>query len=130
MTNSGISLKVRGHAYNACIHSFLLSASETWAVKIDYIHRLVRNENAMVRWICSSKLCENIPMSDLRIHMGISSTEDVIRYNCLRWFGHLQCMDEEKWPRKILNFEVNGSYPRGRPRKKWFNNIRSDLDKL
>ena len=24
----------------------------------------------------------------------------------LIWFGHLQCMDEEKWPRKILNFEV------------------------
>ena len=26
------------------------------------------------------------------------------------WFGHLQCMDEEKCPRKILNFEVNGSW--------------------
>ena len=44
--------------------------------------------------------------------------------------GHLRRMDEEKWPRKILNFEVNGSYPRGRPKKRWFDNIRSDLDKL
>ena len=52
--------------------------------------------------------------------MGISSIEDVIRYNSLRWFGHLQRMDEEKWPRKILNFEVNGSYPWGHPKKKWF----------
>ena len=33
-------------------------------------------------------------------------------------------MDEEKWPRKILNFEVNGRYPRGR------DNIRGELDKL
>ena len=39
-------------------------------------------------------------------------------------------MNEEKWPRKILNFEVNGSYPRGRPKKRWFDNIRSDLVKL
>ena len=69
-------------------------------------------------------------MSDLRTCMGISSIEDVIRYSHLCWFGHLQCMDEEKWPRKILNFEVNGSYPWGHPRKKWFSNIRSDLDKL
>ena len=68
-------------------------------------------------------------MSDLRTRMGISSIEDVIRYKRLRWFGHLQFMDEEKWPRKIINFEVNGSYPQGRP-KKWFNNIRSDYDKL
>ena len=68
-------------------------------------------------------------MSDLRTCMGISSIEDVIRYNRLCWFGHLKCIDGEKWSRKILNFEVNGSYPWGRPKKKWFN-IRSDLDKL
>ena len=113
-----------------CICSVLLYASETWAVEVDDIHRLVRNDNAMVRWICSAKLFEKIPMSDLRICMGISSIEDAIRYNRLRWFGHLQRMDEEKWLRKILNFEVNGSYPRGRPKKNWFDNIRSDLDKL
>ena len=71
----------------------------------------------MVRWICSVKLCEKIPMPDLRTCMGISSIKNVIRYNRLRWFGHLQRIDEEKWPRKILNFEVNGSYPRGRPKK-------------
>ena len=69
-------------------------------------------------------------MSDLRTCMGISSIEDVIRYNHLCWSGHLQCMDEEKWPRKILNFEVNGSYPQGCPRKKWFDNIKSNLDEL
>ena len=52
----------------------------------------------MVRWFCSAKLCEKIPMSDLRTCMGISSIKENIRYNCLCWFGHLQCMDEEKWP--------------------------------
>ena len=69
-------------------------------------------------------------MSDLRTRMGISSIEDVIRYNCLCWFGHLQHMDEEKWPKMFLNFEVNGSYPRGRPKKKCFDNIRNSPDKL
>ena len=39
-------------------------------------------------------------------------------------------MDEEKWPRKILNFKVNGRYPQGHLKKKWFDNIRSDLNKL
>ena len=68
-------------------------------------------------------------MSDLRTPMGISSFEDVIRYNHFRWFGHLHLMGKEKCPRKILKFEVNGSYPRGNLRKKWFDNIRSDLDK-
>ena len=38
LTKSGTSLKVREHAYSACIYSVLLYASETWAVKVDYIH--------------------------------------------------------------------------------------------
>ena len=58
LTKSGTSLKVRGHAYSACICSVLLYASETWAVKVNYIHRLVRNDNALVILICSAKLCE------------------------------------------------------------------------
>ena len=33
LTNSRISLKVRGYAYNTCIRSVLLYASETWALK-------------------------------------------------------------------------------------------------
>ena len=84
----------------------------------------------MVRWICSAKLCEKIRMSDLRTRMGISNIEDVIRCNRFHWFGHLQRMDEEKWPRKILNFLVSGSYPLGCSKKKWFDNIRSDIHKL
>ena len=94
---------------HACIRSVLLYSSETWVVKVDDIHRLVRNDNTMTRWICSAKLCEKITMSDLRTRVGIPSIEDVIRYNRLRWFGHIKRMDKEKWPRKILNFKVNSS---------------------
>ena len=99
------------------------------SLKVDDIHQLVRNDNAMLRWICSTKLCKKITISDLRTRMSVSSIED-IRYNRFHWFGHLKRMDEEKWPRKLLNFKVNGSYPQGHLRKKWLNNIRSDLDKL
>ena len=62
--------------------------------------------------------------------MSISNIKDVIRYNHLQWFGHLQRMDEEKWPRKMLNFEVNGRYPRDWLKKRWFDNIRCDFNKL
>ena len=108
LTNSGILLKVRGHAHNACTCSVLLYDSETWALKGDEIHQLVRNNNAMLRWICYAKLFEKIILSDLRTCMVISSIKDVIRYNHLHWFRHLHCVDEEKWPRKILNFDING----------------------
>ena len=92
------------------------------------IHRLDRNDKATLRWIYSTKSCGK--MSDPRTHMGISSIEVVIRYNRLCWSGHLQCIDEEKWSRKILNFEVTSGYPRDQPKKRWFDNSRCDLNKL
>ena len=62
--------------------------------------------------------------------MSISNIKDVIRYNHLQWFSHLQHMDEEKWHRKMLNFEVNGRYSRDWLKKRWFDNIRCDFNKL
>ena len=92
LTNSSISLKVRGHGYTACIYSVLLYASESWTVKSDDINQLIKNFNAMIRWIWFAKLCEKIPLPDLRTCMGISSIKDVIRHNRLCWFGHFQYM--------------------------------------
>ena len=86
-------------------HSFLLVRTNSgiplkvWAVKVDDIHWLVRNDNTI----------KKITMPDLRTYMGISSIKYVIRCNCLYWFGYLQYMDEEKCLRKILNFKVNVS---------------------
>ena len=57
-------------------------------------------------------------MPVLRTCMGNSSMKDVIRYNRLHWCGHLQRMGVEKWPRKMLNFEANVSYPRSHAKKR------------
>ena len=69
----------------------------------------------MVRWIYSAKLCEKIPMP-----------KNSYRYFKYRRFCQIQSFPlvwsspapgwKKKWPRKILNFEVNGSYPRGSPK--------------
>ena len=48
LTNSGILSKVRGHAYNACICSVVLYASETWVIKVDNIHQLVMDLHCQI----------------------------------------------------------------------------------
>ena len=92
-------MKFRQNADYKCICSVLLYDSETQAVKADGIRQLVRNDNTMVRWICSAKFFEKIPMSDLRTCMGISSIEDVIRYNRLLVWSS-QHMDEKNGPER------------------------------
>ena len=49
LTCRGLSLKSRGYAYNACLRSILLYASETWAATQEDVSRLNRNDMMMKR---------------------------------------------------------------------------------
>ena len=127
LTCRGISLSNRGNGYNMCVRSVLLHACETWPVTTVDITRLCRTDHAMIRWICSSKLADRDSLHMLRSKLGLASIEEVLRWSRLRWFGHLQRMDKNIWPRKIESFVVPGSYPKGRPRKRWLDCINEDL---
>ncbi|KAI8513088.1 hypothetical protein Bbelb_097270 [Branchiostoma belcheri] len=59
-----------------------------------------------------------------------NNIQDTVRYNRLRWYSHLQRMDRDKWPKRILTLDVEGPNPCGRPRRKWCSNIREDLHHL
>ena len=66
LTCCGLSLKSRGYAYIACVHSVLLSASETWTATQEDVSRLNRNDMIMIRRICSAKLRDKVPLEELR----------------------------------------------------------------
>ena len=84
LTDRGIPFRSRGHVYNMCVRSVLLYASETWPLTNEDLERLRRNDNAMVRWICSKRLADRVPMEHLHHRLGIHQLEDVIRWRRLR----------------------------------------------
>ena len=59
--------------------------------------------------------------------MGLGSIENALRCGRLRWYGHVQRMDPDTWPRKVDKTIVTGNNPRGRPRKTWLQCIKKDL---
>ena len=71
LTNKSISLRQRGYVYNSCVRSILLYASETWPLKIEDTYCLERNENTIIRWICSVKLSDKKPTKELTQMIGI-----------------------------------------------------------
>ena len=48
---------------------------------------------------------------------------DYIRYKQLNWYVHVQRMDEERLPRKILECYPPGRPKRGRPRNSWMQEV-------
>ena len=50
------------------------------------------------------------------------------KYRRLRWAGHIARMEEGKSTFKILTGKSTGKRPLGRPRDRWEDNIRMDLE--
>ena len=130
LTTRSISLRKRGEIFQSCVRSVLLYASETWPVKVEDVDRIIRNDNIMVRWICSVKLSERKSMDNLRNMLGIRNIDVLLRYNRLRWYGHTLRMNDSAWPKKIMNYDINGVTPRGGQKKRWIHNINKDLQKF
>ena len=130
LTNRAISLHIRGHVFSAAVRSVLLHASETWPMTSEEITRIVRNDNSMVRWICSKKLSDRCSMSDLHTKLKISNIVEVLRQGRLRWFGHIMRLNDNLWQKKILSFHVDGAAPRGRPKMRWIDNVNQDMRNL
>ena len=46
------------------------------------------------------------------------------------WLGHLERIEEDRMPKKILTQELEGMRRRGRPRKGWREEVERDLQVL
>ena len=48
--------------------------------------------------------------------------------NVLRWFGHVERMDNERLTKRVMNAKVNGRNVRGRPRFGWMDGVKKSLN--
>jgi len=53
-----------------------------------------------------------------------------IRGKRISWLGHLERMEEDRMPKKIYTQELEGTRKRGRPRKRWKEEVKRDLQAL
>ena len=51
-----------------------------------------------------------------------------IQKSRLRWFGHVMQLKEERISKKMLHTKIEGKQSRGRPRTRWIDQIRKDLE--
>jgi hypothetical protein len=52
---------------------------------------------------------------------------DTIKMKRLIWYGHVQRMPEERWPKRMLDWVSNRRRKTGRPRRAWRENIKAEM---
>ena len=58
----------------------------------------------------------------------ISRIREKMRGERLRWFGHVKRSEESYLGRRVMEFEIPGKRTRGRPQRRWNDNIK-DMQK-
>ena len=96
----------------------MLHGSETWPVRKENVVALQPAEMRMVRWMCSVKLKDRLHSKEPRERLGVDDTALILQQNRLRWYGHVLKEDDD-WVKKCMEYEVEGSRPRGRPKRSW-----------
>jgi hypothetical protein len=51
---------------------------------------------------------------------------ETIRLHRLRWFGHVQRIEDNISPKRVLHMNLESTRPRGRPRNRWQDEVRKD----
>jgi len=80
----------------------------------------------MVRWMCSVKVKDRVPSKELRGRLGIDDIILILQQNRLQWYGHVLRKEDTDWLKKCMEYEVEGSRPRGRPKRTWSEIVQTD----
>jgi len=104
----------------------MLHGSETWAVRKENEAALQRAEMRMVRWMCNDKVKYRVPSKELTERLGIDDIILMLQQNRLQWYGHVLQKEDNDWVKKCMEYEVEGSKSRERPKRTWREVVQKD----
>ena len=85
------------------------------------------NRKRMLRWMCGNTMMDRIGNQEFREKLGVAPLYAKMRENRLRWFGHVQRKTHDAPVRRIECIIVEGKRSRGRARRTWEEQIKSDM---
>ena len=62
----------------------------------------------------------------MRERLGIDDIILVLQQNSLQWYGHVLQKEDTDWVKKCMENEVEGSRPKGRPKRTWREVVQKD----
>jgi len=104
----------------------MLHGSETWPDRKENEVALQRAEMRMVRWMCNVKVKDRVPSRELTERLGINRIIWILQQNRLQWYGHVLRKEDTDWVKKCMEYEVEDSRPRGKPKRTWREVVQKD----
>ena len=117
LSNRGMGMKAKQCLYKGVIVPTALCGAEAWGMRSAERRKVNVLETKCLRSFVGVSRMNKVRNEEVRMRPGIerelASRAD---QRVLRWFGHVERMDEYRMARKVLMAEVSGRRVRGRPR--------------
>ena len=115
--------------YKTVIKPTMTYGAECWTMKKKDAMLMNKTEMRMLRWIQGVSLREYKRNEEIREAATVQPIATQLMQKRLRWYGHVRRRDESHITRTVLDMEVEGVSPRGRPKLRYIDTIRSDTEK-
>jgi hypothetical protein len=130
-----LSQKAKLNEYKTIIWPVVTCGSETWTVtkKEDesqiniWERKALRRTSGSVNNIGIWRIRSNKELADLYEETDL---EMVIKTLRLRWLAHIFRMEEQRDPKKALEGKPGVRRKRGKPHRRWVDNVEDDLRKM
>lgn len=115
--------------YKVLVLSILLYGAEAWTLKKEDENRLLTFEMMCLRKILGVSLLDKIRNTIIRKSLGLKRTVvETVSKKRMQYFGHTTRMPPARYPKMTLETWMHGKRPRGRPPKRWTDNLKEDLE--
>jgi hypothetical protein len=130
------SKKLKLRLKNTIIDKTLTYASETWILtkrdrtQINIFERKVYRRILGPIYNNEKEKWRILTNKEIYAMLKKPTITETIRLNRLRWFGHVQRIEENRIPKKVLYTNLEITRLRGRPRNRWKDEEREDGSRL
>ena len=122
--------------YRTIILHVVLIGCETWSLTLMKERRVRVSAKRVLRRIIGPKRydvtgeCRKLHNEELSDLYPSSNIARVIQWSWRRWAGHVACMGERRGLYRVLLGKPEGNRPPGRPKRRWEDNIKTDLQEV
>ncbi|KAI5627956.1 hypothetical protein C0J50_3222 [Silurus asotus] len=125
--DSGVSAKIKGKVYTTVVRPAMLYGLEPVALSKRQEVELEVAELKMMRFSMGVTTMDKIRNEFIRGTAHVGRFGDKVREVRLGWFGHVQRRDMNYIGRRMLRMEPPGRRKRGRPRRRFMDVVREDM---
>ena len=108
---------------NAMVVPALMYGSETWTLQKRHRSRIQAMEMRYLRKIEGVTRLDRLSNEDIRRRLGAEAVLAVVDRKKKEWRERIEGMSHETLVRRVFEEDTCGSRPRGRPRKRWIDDI-------